>query len=84
MPYIPKGNREKFDRYIDILVHSIHGTGDLNYIITKLCHMEVEHHGISYGVVRTIMGDLNCVANEFYRTVVAPFEEKKRLENGDI
>lgn len=84
MPYIPKERRPKFDKHLDILIHSIRHPGDFNYIITKLCHMEVEHLGISYGAVRTIMGDLNCVANEFYRTVVAPYEEKKRLESGDI
>ena len=30
------------------------------------------------------MGVLSCVGAEFYRRVIAPYEDKKIIQNGDV
>jgi len=30
------------------------------------------------------MGVLECIKQEFYRRAVAPYEDKKKEENGDV
>lgn len=63
--------------------------GDLNYAITMLllAHLDgfksnkVE---ISYQHLNDCLGALEGAKLEFYRRVVVPYEEKKRVENGDV
>lgn len=58
--------------------------GELNYIITRVCHEFIESHGINYHTLNTVMGVLMCVSKELYRQVVAPYEDKKKSENGPV
>ena len=37
-----------------------------------------------YAVYNRAMGVFDCAAREFYRRVVAPYEDKKIMENGDV
>jgi hypothetical protein len=37
-----------------------------------------------YAEANKLMGVLACVQSEFYRLDVAPYEEEKRAQNGDI
>jgi hypothetical protein len=58
--------------------------GELNYIITRLLRLYVEHRGESYQTFNDIMGALEGAKAEFYRRVVAPYEDVKIQENGDV
>jgi hypothetical protein len=85
MPYIPKEDRVKIDAALSLV--GIYNPGDLNYAITRLVHNYIDsfvRKGGGYSMLNEIVGVLECAKQEFYRTVVAPYEEKKRLENGDI
>lgn len=92
MPYIQQGWRGVFDPLLKPLAeylseHPI-SEGDLNYIITKILMMVLDGSfrikPASYRDLNLILGVLEAVKQEFYRRVVAPYEDKKREENGDV
>lgn len=77
MPYIPLSARHTAAK-------DPATTGELNYAITQLLIKYADTHGNSYDTFNAIQGALNCVGFEFYRRVMAPYEDKKRSENGDV
>ena len=58
--------------------------GELNYLITRLCHTYIERHGLSYATCNDVTGVLECAKMELYRMVAAPYEDKKKRENGSV
>lgn len=57
--------------------------GELNYAITKLCtRFILDSH--SYAYYNMVIGALECAKLEFYRRLVAVYEDKKMEENGDV
>lgn len=85
MPYIPIETRAPVDEILSLLfrVLSRGNLGGLNYIITRL----VDWHAASradYFAYNEILGVLEAVKLEFYRRRVAPYEDKKKKENGDV
>lgn len=89
MPYIKLSNRNKWGgvveiRFRDILEKEGITPGELNYLITKLCHYYVEHKGKNYTHLNDVVGVLECAKQEFYRKIVTPYEEEKIEENGDL
>jgi len=81
VPYIKDENGKREDP-------SLETPGELNYIICKICLEYEEHHmkegKESYKLHNEIMGVLECAKLEWYRRKVAPYEDKKIEENGDI
>lgn len=85
MPYIKTEKREQFNKPIEELVCGVRTTGELNYIITRLFHRFIQNqHTICYDLLNSMIGVLESVKQEFYRMVVAPYEDKKRFDNGCI
>ena len=92
MPYIKQERREPIDaalRKLEEALTSFHTErtlekGDLNYIISNIVISYCKKHGVSYGTLSDITGVLNDVKIEFERRVVAPYEDTKIKENGDI
>jgi hypothetical protein len=97
MPYIVQEQRPKLDAHIDALANKIaliaHDYTDetayaglLNYAITRLVMQVIDKRfgKVRYGVIATVSGVLKNVADEFYRRVVAPYEEKQITKNGDV
>jgi hypothetical protein len=78
MPYITKKERESVDEY-----HYALTTGQLNYLITKAC-VEFLAGQCSYASLNEVIGVLECAKQEFYRRMVAPYEDKKKKANGEI
>lgn len=80
MPYITEGRR------IDLLKsgHDMEGSGELNYIITRILNRYVEQRGESYQTFNDIVGALECAKLEYYRRVIAPYEAQKAHDNGDV
>ena len=80
MPYI----RESVRHAIDVNGEEPRQIGDLNYKITKLCKAWLYAQGESYATYNSLIGVLECAKLEFYRRMVAPYEDQKIAENGDV
>ena len=57
--------------------------GNLNYVISSLV-VKAFAGNRRYAEANKLMGVLSSVAAEFYRMDVAPYEDEKRLEQGDV
>jgi len=84
MPYIKKEQRERINNALDHVIFDVLDDGGLNYAITRICHRWIISHRLRYFTLVRVMGGLICVMFELYRKVAAPYEDKKRMENGPI
>jgi hypothetical protein len=96
MPYIKQAVREQINRQIDELAGKVLTPGELNYVITRLCHQVIlkknetpddpisVRRPPSYSDYNGIVGVLECAKLEFYRAAVTPYEELKFIENGPV
>ena len=80
MPYIKRDARKKWSIDVD----DIETPGELNYYITRICIEYTDKHGKSYGTFNDIVGALECCKLELYRRAIAPYEDLKIGENGDV
>lgn len=90
MPYITPEQRELLDPAIKVLFDALRAThigpprpGDVNYCISKLVWSLFEDN-VSYTNGQNLIGTLACVQAEFYRRKLAPYEDQKLQENGDV
>lgn len=80
MPYI------KHDRRADL---SLEGSlipdtsGELNYMLTELV-LRYIGDAPNYTMFNNAIGALECCKLELYRRMVAPYEDTKIIENGDV
>ena len=79
MPYIKPEQRALLDQG-----NFPQNAGELNYCLTRWLQRYLEMKGKNYQSLNEIMGVLECVSQEFYRRAVAPYEDEKIRENGDI
>lgn len=94
MPYIKSDLRSDIDAAVVEVVDKINllwrageineagVKGVLNYTITTLVNRLYQDD--SYSNFNDIVGVLECVKLEFYRRRVAPYENQKAFENGDV
>jgi len=78
MPYITQRDRQAL-RFFNPLT-----PGELNYAITLLMIGYVKAHGKKYEVLNAVVGAVESAKAEFQRRVVAPYEDTKIAENGDV
>ena len=87
MPYIKNTAREQYDGAIENLIFTLEKNefpgGHLNYIISKLCNAKFRANR-KYSEGESVVGLLECAKQEFYRKMLAPLEEEKIKENGDV
>lgn len=84
MPYVNDERKAVLDPHLSHLMDELENRGDLNYCITMLaCHM-LMRTDCRYEDREAIMGTLICAANEFYRRVLADYEDTKIIQNGDV
>lgn len=82
MPYLKAEDRLDF---VDALESVWPETpGQLNFVFTHVLQHYMEEKGISYTTLNDILGALEGCKLEAYRRVVAPYEDKKIIENGDV
>ncbi|MEM4727151.1 MAG: hypothetical protein QXD04_02710 [Candidatus Bathyarchaeia archaeon] len=87
MPYISRDRRPKYEKVLEELIGILKALpveevdGELNYVVTKILK---EGYPLRYFHLNRAMGVLECVKQEFYRRVVAPYEDIKIRENGDV
>ena len=79
MPYVTQDRREVLDKNSLPL-----SAGELNYLITKMCLKFVKTHELNYQVLNDVVGALEGAKLEFYRRMVAPYENTKIRGNGDV
>lgn len=84
MPYVDEGRRKHLDPHIKEVMIRLTGPGDLNYAISRMANHLVKRLGKSYLTLDSTRGAINDAAAEFYRRVVAPYEDEKRQVNGDV
>ena len=96
MPYVKKDQRETVDPAVDALAEAVKKAtvytgmanrpvlpdGALNYAITTLLQKTVCPS--NYVEFERVIGILECAKLEFYRRAVAPYENVKAKENGDV
>lgn len=83
MPYIAKNERKFFDEHLEKLIELIDEPGHLCYCIYFLMKRICEENP-RFAIMSTLISELECAKLEFYRRVVAPYEDTKIIKNGDI
>ena len=87
MPYIKSGDRPIIDEKIQALIEYLKSRpvesqdGDLNYAVTRIIH---ELYPQNYFNYNRAVGVLSAIQLELYRRKVAPYEDLKIAENGDV
>jgi hypothetical protein len=79
MPYIPKSEQNRVDQ--DNLITT---AGQFNYALNQLISIYIDQNDFSYQTSNDIIGAMECAKLELYRRLVAPYEDKKILQNGDV
>jgi len=82
MPYINKPARLRIEDDLEEI--DIQNSGELNYVLTSIIREYLVNHGKSYATYNEVVGVLECCKLELYRRLVAPHEDKKCEENGDV
>jgi hypothetical protein len=97
MPYIAPKERERLNPLIDALAERIaaeaEGLGEegafaglLNYACTRLALkiVRLRFGRMRYWLIAVLTGTFKNVADEIYRRVAAPYEERQIAKNGDV
>jgi len=87
MPYIPQGDRKKYEPWLGELREAMSirtPKGDLTYLVYALALEFWKEKGASYTSISEAIGALNDAAEEMRRRHLAPYENKKIEENGDV
>lgn len=84
MPYITKDRREVFDKYLEKMAKEVETEGELNYCIYKLATLVTSRRGESYANLAMCSSAMEHAKLEWYRKRLAPYEDVKIAENGDI
>jgi hypothetical protein len=88
VPYIKQERRDQLDTAIDNLTTILGLTGepledgDVNYVITRI--MDACYNRLSYAIMARGIATLECAKLEFYRRIMAPYEDEKRKKNGEV
>ena len=83
MPYITLQDRSKFEKTLDDLPVP-ENAGELNFLVTRICHEYLKSKGLKYENVNSVVGALECCKFELYRRIAAPYEDTKIIQNGDV
>jgi len=85
MPYIPQEERDHFKQHnLDWIMADADTDGKFNYVFSTMIRAWCDMEDHSYSTYARVLGNLDAIKLEFYRTVVAPYEDEKRKLNGDI
>lgn len=88
LPYITREERKNLDPTIEELIRKLlenpeNIEGCLNYVIFKILKRLTEKER-RYKTMNKFIGMLECCKNEYYRKIVAPYEDEKERINGEI
>jgi len=80
MPYIKQEDR-------DVILNRTRDprtAGELNFLFTDLINRYLTENGVCYQSFNDIVGALEGAKLEVYRRLVAGYEDKKIIENGEV
>ena len=80
MPYVTELEREVLVKYGS----TAGNVGGLTFQLTELVTEYLSRHPESFSRFGEAVAALECAKLELYRRVVAPYEDKKCEENGDV
>ena len=83
MPYITEAQRTTL-RGNSLVRRIPHTPGELNFCLTEVILEYLDLQGLSYQTLNDITGALGEAKAEFRRRVIAPYENHKIDENGDV
>jgi len=90
MPYIKKERREELAGSLPSH-NKPENPGELNYALTRVCAEYMERQRVAsglalpnYAIMAEVVGALEAAKLELYARVVRPYEDQKRIENGDV
>lgn len=87
MPYIKPEDRPEIDKIVTSLIEHLsklpveEQDGALNYAVTKVVK---NVYPKKYFHLNRALGVLTAIREEFYRTVIGPYEDTKIKENGEV
>jgi hypothetical protein len=97
MPYIAPLHRQELDALIDQLAGAIVREADkmnqeaafaglLNYTCTRLALkiIRLRFGRLRYWLIALVTGTFKNIADEFYRRLAAPYEDRQLAVNGDV
>lgn len=84
MPYITQERRGAISGSFPECNDFPKNSGELNYYITLALLQYVREKGRCYQTFNDIAGVMDNCYKEFYRRVVAPYEDEKIKLNGDV
>jgi len=87
MPYIHESRRGKLDLYLTMIDEACTDVGSYVYCMTRIATMlgrPGQWEELSFRRLNEAIGALECTKLEFYRRMVAPYEDKRCEENGDV
>ena len=58
--------------------------GELNFAFTDLIRFYLESRHLDYQTINDVVGALEGAKAEFQRQIVQDYEDKKRMENGEV
>ena len=87
LPYIKQEDRPQYDEAVENLVKVLDQNGwvdgHFNYVVSAIIKKWFESNK-RYTTANSIMGVVDCIGKEFYRRHIAPYEDEKIEENGDV
>jgi hypothetical protein len=89
MPYLTQDAREKLDSHINdilevLLESNVSIPGGLNYAICRVADGVITAKGESYSQYNNLLGSVEAAKLEIYRRMVAPYEDAKSYQNGEV
>ena len=87
MPYINQAARDRLEDESfnnNSFLPEPKNAGELNYVITMLIHHYWSQNGGNYQAFNDIIGALEGAKMEVYRKKVAPYEDQKAKDNGEV
>jgi hypothetical protein len=79
MPYIDQEARAQIDAGGRPAL-----VGELTYVLTGVVLEYVQTRGAKFATFADVLAALDATSKEFYRRQVAPYEDDKIAENGDV
>ena len=79
MPYITEDAREELADG-----RGSNTAGELNYVLSRVLILYMDRMGKSYKTFNDISGAMTECLAEFRRRVIAPYEDEKTKQNGDL
>lgn len=82
MPYTVSDKRPPMNIIVNLMkALDVKADGDLNYVLFAFCKRFVKP---SYNNYKNFCGELRQCATEIERELLAPYEDQKKAENGEV